>query len=74
LIGQRVKKLRLAKGWSQPELARRSGLTEKTVSNYETGARGAEDPPLATVQAFADALEVPITDLLGEPEGAATFP
>jgi transcriptional regulator with XRE-family HTH domain len=72
LIGQRVRKLRKERGWSQPELAERAGLTERTITNYETDAR--TRPPLATVQALADALGVPITDLLGEPEGAAASP
>jgi transcriptional regulator with XRE-family HTH domain len=67
LIGQRVKQLREAKGWSQDELARRVGLTSKTISNYETGARGIKEPPLSTVRALADALGVPLDALLAEP-------
>lgn len=71
MIGQRIRQLRKAKGWSQPELARRAGLTEKTITNYETAARGVKDPPLSTVQAIADALGVTLTDLLAEPEPEA---
>jgi transcriptional regulator with XRE-family HTH domain len=67
LIGQRVKQLREAKGWSQDELARRVGLTSKTISNYETGTRGVKEPPLSTVRALADALGVPLDELLTEP-------
>jgi transcriptional regulator with XRE-family HTH domain len=74
LIGQRVRKLREERGLSQVELGRRAGLDNQTISDLERGVRGAKEPRVSTVQALADALQVPITDLLGDPEGAATFP
>jgi transcriptional regulator with XRE-family HTH domain len=74
LIGQRVRTLREARGWSQRELARRVGLTSKTISNYERGERGVKEPPLSTVQALAEVFGVTVIDLLGEPEGAAASP
>jgi transcriptional regulator with XRE-family HTH domain len=68
LIGQRVKELREARGWSQEQLARRVGVNAKTIYNYESGARGAKEPPLSTVQALADAFGVTLEELLTEPE------
>lgn len=70
MIGQRVKELREAKGWSQEELARRVGVNSKTIYNYESGARGAKEPPLSTVRALADALGVSLDDLLAEPDNS----
>lgn len=68
MIGQRVRQLREAKGWSQEELARRIGKDAKTIYNYESGARGAKEPPLSTVRALADAFGVTLEELLADPE------
>jgi transcriptional regulator with XRE-family HTH domain len=35
-IGDRIKTVRVEKGWSQAALARRSGVSQRTVSNLET--------------------------------------
>lgn len=71
MLGQRVRELREAKGWSQEELARRVGLNPKTIYNYEAGARGVKEPPLSTVKALANALNVTLEELLAEPENGA---
>ena len=65
MFGQRVKKLRDERGWTQQELADRAGLTKDTISNHETGKR--RDPPLSAVRALATAFGVPVTELLDEP-------
>ena len=39
-IGDRVKEARNAKGWNQPELAERMGVSIQTIGNIETGAKG----------------------------------
>jgi len=36
-LGLRLKELRDAKGWSQRELSRRSGVRQATISHLETG-------------------------------------
>lgn len=36
-LKNRVKELRLSKGWSQTELAKRIGTTQNTISSIETG-------------------------------------
>ena len=73
MFGQRVKKLRDERGWTQQELADRAGLTNDTISNYERGKRGAL-PPLRTVQAIARAFEVPLSDLLDDEQEVAATP
>ena len=35
MLGQRINKLRTAKGWSQVELAKRLRVAKQTVSNWE---------------------------------------
>ena len=36
-VGERLRKLREARGWSQAEVARRAGITQPSVSAYERG-------------------------------------
>lgn len=54
-IATRVRDLRLERGWSQPELARRSTLSNAMVSMVERGER---TPSLEALSALAGALEV----------------
>ena len=37
-IGQKIKELRKARGWSQTELGQRLGIQKSAVSKYERGA------------------------------------
>ncbi len=50
-----MKALRIARLWSQRELASRAGVSENTVINIETGRRL---PRLLTMRRIADALGV----------------
>jgi transcriptional regulator with XRE-family HTH domain len=68
---QRLVQLRLAAELTQFELAVRAGVRPETVSRIESGQT--PTPTTATVQALARVLNVPLTELLAEPE-AATFP
>ena len=74
LNGRKVAELRLAKGWSQQQLAIHAGLHAMTVSEIERQRRGTKEPRLATVEALAQALGVERVDLLTEdapePNGA----
>lgn len=54
-IATRVRDLRLERGWSQPELARRSELSNAMVSMVERGER---TPSLEALSSLANALEV----------------
>lgn len=38
-IGKRIEELRIAEGWSQTELANKVGVSQGTVSQWESGAR-----------------------------------
>lgn len=67
-IAQRVRQLRLERGWSQPELARRSSLSNAMVSMVERGER---TPSLDALASLAGALDADPAVLLTADEGAA---
>lgn len=59
VLGQKVRGLREAKGWTQAHLAQVSGLDERTVRRIESGTV----PSLESLQALAQALEVDCAEL-----------
>lgn len=59
VLGQKVRGLREAKGWTQAHLAQVSGLDERTIRRIESGAV----PSLESLQALAQALEVDCAEL-----------
>jgi transcriptional regulator with XRE-family HTH domain len=61
-MGKTVRQLRLAKGLSQAELAKRAGLSREYVNKIEAGKY---DPPLSTINAIAEALGVTARRLMG---------
>lgn len=74
VYGKRLRSARLAKGWTQADLAKRIGMVDTVsgatrVSRYETGAH---DPDPTTAEALAKALGLPVayfhatSDLLAE--------
>jgi HTH-type transcriptional regulator, competence development regulator len=63
--GHRIREWRLRREMSQAEVARRAGITQASLSNYENGKR---DMPLTTLIGVAAALNVSIGDLLDLPE------
>ena len=38
-FSEKIRNARIAKGWSQDELAEHSGISRRTIQNYELGAR-----------------------------------
>ena len=54
-VGSRIRKIRVAKGLSQPELGRLVGLSADRVQQYENGFR---KPKMNLIHAFASALDV----------------
>jgi len=62
-VGKRIRKLRDAKGLSQADIERRSGLLRSYVSRVESGYTA---PSLSTLEKFAKALEVEPYQLLFE--------
>lgn len=64
VVGERVLRLRERMGWSQSELAERSGLDASYISLLETGRR--PNPGLETLVKLARALKTSISYLVGE--------
>jgi putative transcriptional regulator len=60
-IGMRIAQARKARGWTQEGLAERSGLHKQTISEWERGNR---TPSIDALAKLADALEVPLQDLV----------
>ena len=60
MLGLRIALLRVDKGWSQAELAKRIGVSTSAVGMYEQGRR---EPSIALVVCLAQALDV-TTDYL----------
>jgi len=61
-FAQRLVSIRAARELTQTELAEMTGLTQRTISHYETGAGY---PPAPTVVDLAKALKVTTDELLG---------
>ena len=57
----RIKQLRLERGFSLTELAQKIGISESHLSRVEAGARGLH---LSKMEALAGALGVPVTEIL----------
>ncbi|MDR0227779.1 MAG: helix-turn-helix domain-containing protein [Flavobacteriaceae bacterium] len=60
-IGTRLRELRIQKGFSQEELANRSGVTLRTIQRIE---KGDNEPRGNTLQMLSTVLEVNIEDLI----------
>jgi transcriptional regulator with XRE-family HTH domain len=67
-IANRVRNLRIERGWSQPELARLSSLSNAMVSMVERGER---TPSLEALASLATALDVDPAILLTADESAS---
>ena len=59
-IGERIRKTRIAKGWTQAELAEKSGIEPSNISHIE---RAATKLSLPTMVNIANALEVSLDEL-----------
>ena len=64
-FGKTLRRLRVERGLSQEDVARRLGTSRQVISRYESGARM---PKLSTVTALAAALDAPLGALTGEAE------
>ena len=60
LIGERVRKYRRQKGWSQEQLGAMVGFSQSTISKIENG----NCDSLSDLRLIAKALEVPIEELV----------
>ena len=57
-----VREIREKLGWTQTELAKRSGVRQGVLSDIENGVT--KDPRIGTMAALASAMNVPIEALL----------
>jgi transcriptional regulator with XRE-family HTH domain len=64
-FGRALRRLRVARGWSQEQLALEAGLDRTYMGGIERGER---NPSLANVFKLADALGVPASCLHAEAE------
>lgn len=62
-FGKNLQIARMKKGMSQKELAERAGVFPSVISRYENGNRS---PRVATAVKLAEALDVPLTELILE--------
>jgi transcriptional regulator with XRE-family HTH domain len=63
-IGDRIREVRNRAQMSQEELARRAGMSLNGVAILERGVR--KDPHVSTLSKLAEALDVPVIELLEE--------
>jgi transcriptional regulator with XRE-family HTH domain len=61
-LGARIKGLRSERGWTQDELASRSGLSKSYLSRLEDGER---QPSIAALLSVATSFGVPLNELFG---------
>lgn len=66
----RLKELRLQRGYSQVELGKRLGLSNSTISMYERGER---NPDFETLDLIADFFNVDVSYLLGREIGSMYY-
>lgn len=71
IIGWNLRRLRVERGLSQERLALAAGIDRAYVGRVE---RGSENVTIATLEAMAAILSVPVAALLAEPEAGASRP
>lgn len=69
MIGQRIRDLRKQKRMSQTELAKSAGVSQTTVTSWETGKA---EPSSSAVARLADIFNVTTDYLLGRPNKQET--
>ena len=76
-LARNIERLRIARGWTQPQLAQRAGVSQGSVSKIESGTateirRQTQEKIAAAFGISADALAVDIDQVLLQP-GFAEF-
>ena len=66
-LGERLREARRARGWTQPEAARRAGLNENSISRYERGDRL---PDLTCLMKLVEVYGVGVEWLLSSERGS----
>ena len=62
IIGERIREARKAAGLSQEQLAKKIGVWQPTLSDWE---RGGVDIRIAALTKLADGLGIPLAQLIG---------
>lgn len=71
-LGERIAKLRKARGLSQTGLGKEVGLSQQMIADYESGQK--LHLPLCRILDLAEALQVDVTELLGTGVAAGRKP
>lgn len=64
-IGEKIKKIRLEKGFTQPQLAEKISKSESTIRKYESGS---VKVTMETLNVISNALDVNLNQLINEEE------
>lgn len=59
-FGERVRRLRVQREWTQEEMAERASIHRSYLASIESGSR---NPSLDTIVKLANGLHVPVADL-----------
>lgn len=60
-VGERIKKIRLEKGWTQKQLAEKCNIDPANLRKYESGR---QNPKIGTLEKIAESLNVNIGSLI----------
>ena len=71
-LGEKIRKLRAAKGWSSGELAQNSGVSRAYLWQLETD--GKKSPSIQILERLAKALGVPLTEFLEKGQSQGPVP
>jgi transcriptional regulator with XRE-family HTH domain len=69
-IGDRIRKLRRERNWTQDELGKRVGIVGHNVARYESGRTAPRKPML---ERFAQAFETTVDELISESRPPEAF-
>ncbi|MEN6459966.1 MAG: helix-turn-helix transcriptional regulator [Syntrophomonas sp.] len=61
-LGEQIREIRSALGWSQFRLAEKAGISQSVISDIESGRRN--NPSIKTLWKIAKALGVSLSELL----------
>lgn len=63
MLGDNIKRIRKSKGLTQSQLSEKLKVAEVTIRKWEKGER---EPNLETIRKIANALDVPLVELIGK--------
>ena len=63
MTGEKIKRLRKDKGWTQKDLENKTGIAQRNISSYESGKL---QPSSRTIKRFAEAFGIEVDELAGE--------